>query len=438
MTLVKTWFEQNHNMLSAEEATLTPRQMALSEEACNLIHEIVAGQFDGMYASLRHAIRALGQGTISLISLDSESSANASDVLVRLAQVFPWFTEVASTHRIAPSSLEDRLYFARSTGFLPMLPDEAIGVVRNRGSGESGQVFECMPNGQPRVIAGIYIDAYDHYGKPRSIASLTKSQAQDASGKARGDIQWWCPQTLRTDQVTRDRMMLTLKLVSKRLEHAPLDVKPSGATIERLYPAHTDGYHAISKLITGFRHYPTEEDAWYFKIAFCPVRREIISYCEGDVHRVRASNDEQFLAELAELARIYGARRRPSMIGYSSTENIAYFDTLFFGGTIPKEKALDVLLLTPGLPVRSDEGWQAPWVIRLHLDGLGLSDLMVGDGRVFMASKLIEGDLLDERSFQIDAWHFTVTRETEKSIRVDASCNDVAMIGRAILEDPAG
>ena len=59
-------------------------------------------------------------------------------------------------------------------------------------------------------------------------------------------------------------------------------------------------------LKNGFRQYDTDQDAWYFGVWVHVERREVWTYCEGDVSVVECPTLEGFRAELQHMADFYG------------------------------------------------------------------------------------------------------------------------------------
>lgn len=59
-------------------------------------------------------------------------------------------------------------------------------------------------------------------------------------------------------------------------------------------------------LADGWEQYDTSEDAWYHGVWVHRAKREVVSFCEGDVVLTKAPDDATFTAELRALAEFYG------------------------------------------------------------------------------------------------------------------------------------
>ena len=82
-----------------------------------------------------------------------------------------------------------------------------------------------------------------------------------------------------------------------------------GNTIERSWRS-TERYEFDFKLCTkanGWVQFDTSQDAWYFGVWVHPEKREIVTYAEGDITRVKCPTEESYHAELKSMAEFYGA-----------------------------------------------------------------------------------------------------------------------------------
>jgi hypothetical protein len=73
----------------------------------------------------------------------------------------------------------------------------------------------------------------------------------------------------------------------------------------------------------GWYQYDTDQDAWYFGIWYNPDRRLILTYAEGDVVLVACATLHAWNAEIADMARFYGAQP-PAMIAIDAAGAVTH------------------------------------------------------------------------------------------------------------------
>jgi len=80
-----------------------------------------------------------------------------------------------------------------------------------------------------------------------------------------------------------------------------------GATVKRAF-ADGDRYifDRLCSAAKGWKHYDTEQDAWYFGVWINAESRMTLTYAEGDIVLVECPDEAVFQAELAHMADFYG------------------------------------------------------------------------------------------------------------------------------------
>jgi hypothetical protein len=255
--------------------------------------------------------------------------------ITRIVEVPMYFAEIQPLVPMATTRLNERLEFARDTGFLIMGPDESLAVVLKR-PGESNSVlvaaFMTDEVGQPRTLSDITSWSLDYHLTQRHIASLHQTSVKEAIGSTNLD----CLYELGRDNSSPHRVALlknTLALLRQHEDIAQPERTSSGAVIRRWHCS--EGSTAtIAKLTPpaeGWIRYPTSQDDWYFCEVINPIKRETMCYCEGDVSHVICDDARQFEDELKRKAEFYGINRPSAARGYDLDGSVThYFDNLFF------------------------------------------------------------------------------------------------------------
>tara|TARA_R100001163_G_scaffold64893_1_gene60319 strand:- start:170 stop:556 length:387 start_codon:yes stop_codon:yes gene_type:complete len=113
-----------------------------------------------------------------------------------------------------------------------------------------------------------------------------------------------------------------------------------GSNIERFFVGcEKDRYYFDFVYCTrekGWAQYDTHQDAVYFGVWIHKTKRQILSYCEGDVTIVHCHNDEMLQAEIESLHEFYGAPP-PCAVSYDSNGNRTehYDESCAHGRAIP-------------------------------------------------------------------------------------------------------
>lgn len=335
----------------------------------------------------------------SLVHIRAHWPGKRGTNVLRIAQLPLYYAEVAPYTPLTAEVLRQRLVFARNTGFLLLGADECLAVVHAVETDgrrvEFLDVWENNDRGQVRKINGIY-RLWDELLIQRRIADMDELETADALTKARGDFIWWSDKHDITSPQQVARMQQTLQRLAEHAPKAP-PARTARGSIKRRWFIESSSKGAVAHMTRrseGWQPYATNQDAWYFGYWVNPVKREILSYTEGDVEHLVCDTAEQFSDELADLAKVYGERRVPCMAAYGP-DGVSYgFDSLTF-----LEGEVKTMCFRSAEPEKriADE-IVCPVMGHLKLDSTAVLDLKEGQ-RVELGRVSFELDLLNPRSF---------------------------------------
>jgi len=116
------------------------------------------------------------------------------------------------------------------------------------------------------------------------------------------------------------------------------EINERGAKVQRFFVG-GDRYHfdfEVCTAATGWAQYDTEQDASYFGVWVHRGRREIVTFCEGDLTRVICPTQAVFEAELAAMAEYYGPPPPAWIVLGDNTRTDVYDESARFGREIPE------------------------------------------------------------------------------------------------------
>lgn len=339
----------------------------------------------------------------ALVYFRGTRDLDRSAQVVRLVQLPLYYEEVKAFSPISPDDLALREKFAKLTGYVLIGPDECLAVLRKRHDQEHVfcEVYENNDLGVVRDKAGVYENSVDYHATPKRISELNMTQTDRALGEWQGEVFWWSPQTEIVSPLQLERMRETVRLLEEHLKSAPPERKASGAVVHRSFISNGDtgspGLRKIRGGRPGWMTYPTSQDAWYYAQWINPIAMETLSYCEQDVTHVVCSTQEQFRAELADLARFHGRSLTPSMFAFGETSSSVSFDclTLLSG----ERDQIKTLIFAADEAVKDAEGnWICPPMGDLKLDHPSVVALQEGES-VALGEDAFQFNLLDPRAF---------------------------------------
>lgn len=333
---------------------------------------------------------------VAMVHMRHDTPGRVNGKVKRLVQIPLYFQEVKAFQPIDAEHLRQREVFARATGFVLLGPDECLAVLQDStdGSYTFCDVFENNDLGVVRELAGIYADSVDFHAKSSRIADLNVTETDRAISKALGDDMWWSRQTDIVSPQQIERMRLTSRLLMAHKSDAPPERRASGALVHRSFISNGDtGSTAhMRPRSEGWLRYPTSQDAWYYGVWANPVKLQTLSYCEQDVTHIVCETQEQFDAEMADMARFHGRHMRPSMIGIGDDGVSASFDVLSFLQEPTKEICFEL-----GAAAKDAEGqWRAPLAGTLKMDHPLVHRMEEGQSSV-LGRDAFELNLLDPR-----------------------------------------
>lgn len=337
----------------------------------------------------------------------SDNFALHGHASVGIVELPVYFREVRQHQPMSPEALAQRVAFAEATGFLLMQPDETIAVTRSSRDGQHMLVdaVRCQSSGIPVFFAGVHDSNLAYKSEQRSIArDLDVEDARRALAESMGDLLWWSnPDNLSCPEHVR-RLRQTVDLLEKHIPTARPKRTATGAIITSRDGASKGAFDAATARECGWMHYDTWQDAWYFEVRINPRTLEVMTFAEGDISHVKCETADQFLPELAELARFYGKQRSACAVAHGPGVTTQFFDTLFLepgdGGEyrVMKRPCIHVALNgNAGL-----ETQQAPLFAALLVDGPAWRSLAQGpdDVPVTLTSADIRLDQLNPLAFE--------------------------------------
>lgn len=345
--------------------------------------------------------------------------------LVRLVQVPLYVTEVKPFRPLDPMHMELREKFARMTGFMLVGADECFAALY-KGKGPDGYTFCTMVEnndlGTPRTVSGYFADGVEYWSKPLTVAELDATVTQSMISRWRGNYLWSLPQTEVYSELQYQRMSDTLKLLTAHEENAPPERSAFGSKVFRSFirDGDTESTAKMRPYSEGWRRYPTWQDAWYFGMWFNPQKLEMLCYAEQDVIHTVCENEQQFRAEMADLARRYGKEPSPSIIAIGEEETTYMYDCLtLFRRDEGKRVTLN---FSKGLPAKDEQGkLQMPLMADLLISHPSLQGLTEGQ-TVELTKEQFQMNILDPLSWD-HTWSATATRlgdEVEVSLLRDS------------------
>lgn len=264
----------------------------------------------------------------------------------QVVQLPMYFTDVVPFTVLPQEVLDARARFAQDTGFLALGPGEALAVeLIDQSKPETMPLYTAFENdgdGKVRAECGVHHLGLSYHVTPTKVTDLHVNEAQLVLEQTRAALLYSA-----ADGFTwrAQRLQSTIEALEAHLPSAPPERTESGAAIERWFveDGSTSKMFALMKKADGWVDYPTSSDAWYYGIWVSPLKRQVLSYCEGDVTRVTCDSDAQFMAELALMASFHGTRRSPCGKAFDTDGTTYFFDHLSFLQETPR-----VVLLTAG------------------------------------------------------------------------------------------
>lgn len=138
---------------------------------------------------------------------------------------------------------------------------------------------------------------------------ITRYQLEHKIGELEAKIYWHERGTFPVTNLKDIRR--ELRALEVRLECGLFvpELNEHGNIIER-WSDHTDRYKYDFNVCShnkGWVQYDTDQDAWYFGVWVHPIRREILTYAEGDVTHVKCTSTESYKQELKAMNDFYGS-----------------------------------------------------------------------------------------------------------------------------------
>lgn len=336
--------------------------------------------------------------------------------LVRLVQVPLYVTEVKPWRPLDPMHMELREKFARMTGFMLVGPDETFAALY-KGKGDNGYTFctvvENNDLGTPRTVSGYFADGVNHWSKPVTVAELDATATEHLISRTRGNYLWSLPQTEVYSELQRDRMSETIKLLLEHEKAAPPERSEHGSKIYRSFISNgdTESTKHMRPYSEGWRKYPTYQDAWFFGQWFSPQKLEMLCYAEQDVIHTVCENEQQFRAEMADLARRYGREPSPSIIAIGEEGTTFMYDCVTMFRRDDGERV--TLNFSKGLPAKDEQGkLQMPLMADLLISHPSLQGLTEGQS-VELTKEQFQMNILDPLSWD-HTWSATATRRGDE------------------------
>jgi hypothetical protein len=320
--------------LDSDRMTILAENHMLKGKGAAALATILENRFQDTGTHEFAGIEECAQNCV-LLDIRDWYAGRADMEIARIVEVNLYFAEVKPLVPMDSARLNERLEFARDTGFLIMGPDESLAVVLKRPGESNDQLVAAFMTdevGVARTLRDINYWSLDHYRTQRSIASLHQTSVKEAIGSTNLD----CLYELGRDNSSPQRVTLLKQTLALLREHegtAQPERTSTGAVIRRW--SRSDGSTAtIAKLTPsedGWIRYPTSQDAWYFCEVINPIKRETMCYCEGDISHVICEDARQFNEELKRKAEFHGTNRTAAARGYDTDGSVThYFDNLFF------------------------------------------------------------------------------------------------------------
>lgn len=312
--------------------TTLPADHALAGQGAKLLANILVARYRETGTKEFCGIENCDQNC-ALVDIRDTYAGRADKTIGQIVELALYFKEVHELVHLATSRMNERLEFARRTGFLVMGPDEALAVVLEREDDPDGKMvaaFMTDENCTPRTLAEVGHWGLGYHTQQRAMAELNETSAKRANEESTDALLH--EQTRQQFSAVRmARLKETLDLLGKF--EAPPEKTPSGATVKRWF-IENGSAGSISKLTPsqrGWSSYPTSQDAWYFCVMINARTRETMTYAEGDVSHVICEDQRQFMDELQRMAEFYGPTRRSSARSYATNgSSTHYYDNLFF------------------------------------------------------------------------------------------------------------
>jgi hypothetical protein len=266
----------------------------------------------------------------SLVHFRGTYPGTQDTVVKRVVHMPQTYTDVKEFIPINDQCINIRTKIADKFGFLLVDCDEMVGVEYETPSGhlfkeafENNDLGFCLNNAE---LSCSY-SGLDHFATPIAISDLDITRTKSAIEKSFGKL-WATGKALSTLQKTR--IDSELLLLEAHLKVAPPERTASGAVIHRSFIENgsTESTAHIRPATEGWRCYPTSQDAWYFGVWINARTYETLCYAEQDVTHVQCQTEEQFFAQLKDMAMFHGQNLTPSGYGYGYSQVSVMFDCL--------------------------------------------------------------------------------------------------------------
>lgn len=343
---------------------------------------------------------------VTLVDIRDWFAGRADKDIQRIVELPMYFQEVKEHVPYATTRINERLEFARKSGFLLMTRDEAFAVVladKDSGAASMLACFETDENLVPREIHETYVDNLVYKSRPRQIATLNITDVQRELAQTEANVLY--AMASKTPSALRiERLKTTVAMLEAHAIKAEPERRASGAIVHRS----TGGDAVVYKLTphdAGWKSYPTSQDASYFYVRVNPGKREIYTYAEGDISHVICEDQRQFWAELQDMAQFFGKHRTAAARGYEANGQVThYFDSWFL-----QQGPSVVIQFANNKLVSSDLGRQAPLFGSLSLEHPVVQLLRKSrEQKVEIPADAFELDLLSPDAFRPYTCHACV------------------------------
>lgn len=260
-----------------------------------------------------------------------------------------------------------RLVDAKVTGMLMVGPDEKVALRYRRVDGSLGVVvYLNNDQGIPRHVEVGHVDDIESARDQRRIADLTQVEAAQAAARVKEQLLYGQANPNALTALQLERLKLEASLLDGHHARTAPQRTVSGAVITRWFIGGGDvgAIASITPPHKGWVRYGTEKDAWYFGVKINPVLLETMTFAEGDVSHVECDTLEQFMAELEDMAKFYGASRSPSVVGLGGGIRTEYFNNL----TLLRGDVRTVRLFKDGVPDAAEGAAAVPLFGALKID----------------------------------------------------------------------
>ena len=357
----------------------------------------------GQVLALEHYARY--QDSLVLFDFRGDKPGKVGTQIVQILRLPRFVLEVEPFAPLGQDDLAIRLKLAKDTGFLLVLPCESIAISHKADGYTFVDGATNGETGEARELSGVYADNLVYRSAPALARDLDITATQKLLSNTRGHLLYFGNTLSPTD---RQLYLQQIRLLEAHLPNAPQERNHNGSTIVRSFIANGDtgSTAAMRPSAEGWMRYPTSQDAWYYGVWINPRKRETLTYAEQDVTHVICETQDQFLAELKDLANFHGKSPSPSIIGFSEEGTTYFYEAMTLRDP---ESSTSVSF--------KEAGNKVPFMV--DIDTLALKSALDESAQhgvaVAVSHRDFSTNLLDPRTFET-SWCLTVTASAEQQV----------------------